>query len=188
MSPDHRTTGAAIASHTKVSKIQMAHETAIHATEKLEYHEDNLPIPVCKLVAEESGKSDVLDKKLPGGLCGLISASGSGANRDQCNRHSATDVGAGRGTTSGGVLFGNVLISSVPLASGMSCSCVVISTPSVSIFDDESPSEGLSNSIGGGIRRLTTESSEGNEEKEARVDAGMPSTSPRRRWEVEPVA
>ena len=42
------------------------------------YHEENLPIPVCKLVAEESGKSDMLDSTLSGGLCGIVRASGCG--------------------------------------------------------------------------------------------------------------
>jgi hypothetical protein len=99
--------------------------------------------------------------------------------------NSATDVG--RGTSSGGVLFGNLLSASVPLASGMGTSCVAVSTPSVRVLDDESPSGGLSKSIGGGVKRLSAVPSEGNEEKEDRVDVGMPSTSPGRCREVEPV-
>jgi hypothetical protein len=94
-------------------------------------------------------------------------------------------VGAGRRTTSAGVLFG-IAIASVLLASGKSPSCVVVSTPSVSVFDDESPSRGLSRSIGGGVRRLSGEASEGNEEKDDRVDA--PSTISGRCREEEPVA
>ena len=54
----------------------------VTSTEKCTYHWENPPIPVCKLVAEESGKSDVLDRMLVGGLCGLNNASGSGGNRD----------------------------------------------------------------------------------------------------------
>jgi hypothetical protein len=46
----------------------------------------------------------------------------------------------------------NVPIASVPLALGMSCSRVVTSTLSVSVFDDESTSKGLSKTVSGGVR------------------------------------
>ena len=50
------------------------------------YHGDNPHVLVCKLVAEESGKSDALDSMLEGGLCGIVPwvvpASGSGGSRD----------------------------------------------------------------------------------------------------------
>ena len=36
-------------------------------------------IVVCKLVAEESGKSDVLNGMLSGGLCGIVGASDCGS-------------------------------------------------------------------------------------------------------------
>jgi hypothetical protein len=62
-------------------------------------------------------------------------------------------------TVSGGVQFSNVLIAlvdSVPIASvllalGISCSLVVVSTLSVSVFDDECPSKGLSKAACGGV-------------------------------------
>jgi hypothetical protein len=69
-----------------------------------------------------------------------------------------------------------------------SCSCVVVSTPSVSVFDDESPSRGLNKAVCGGVRRLSGEASEGNEEKEDWAEAGVPSTIPGRCRELEPVA
>jgi hypothetical protein len=54
----------------------MSHETAIKVTEKCTYHREDSNIPVCELVAEESRKSDVLDRTLSGGLCGVVSAVG----------------------------------------------------------------------------------------------------------------
>ena len=42
----------------------------------------------------------------------------------------------------------------------MSSSRTVVSTPSVSVFEDESPSRGLSRSIDGGVGRLSDEPSE----------------------------
>lgn len=42
---------------------------------------DNPPIPVCKLVAEESEKSDILDSTLSCGLCGVVGAAGCGGSR-----------------------------------------------------------------------------------------------------------
>ena len=71
-------------------------------------------------------------------------------------------MGAGSGTTSRSVLFGN---ASVALG-GMSFSCVVVSTPFVSDFDDEGTSRGLSKPVGGSVRRHSNEASESNEEKD----------------------
>jgi hypothetical protein len=142
------------------------------------YHGENPHDLVCKLVAEESGKSDALDSTLPGGLCGIVPASGSDVSRDCCNRHSATDVGAGMYSASGGVLFGIVPTAALALALGTTCSCVVVSTPSVSVLDDESPARGLSKVIGGGVGRLFEVASEGDEEKDNWEDVGMPPTSP----------
>jgi hypothetical protein len=105
--------------------VVASRNTAYQHTEESTYH-SYLPIPVCKLVAEEIGKSDVLDSTvtLSGGLCG------------------------------------------------------VVSTPSGSAFDDKSPIGGLSDVMGGGVRRLSITDSEGKEEKEDGVDVGMPSISP----------
>ncbi len=68
----------------------------------------------------------------------------------------------------------------MPLTPGMTCSSVVVSTPSVSVFDDGSPSRGLSKVVGDGVRRLSMAAAEGNEEKEDWVDVGMSLTSPGR--------
>jgi hypothetical protein len=46
------------------------------------FHGANLPIPVCRLVAEDSEKSEALGNTLSGGLCGMVSASGGGGSRD----------------------------------------------------------------------------------------------------------
>jgi hypothetical protein len=74
-----RTTGAVCARHAKVSKYKCPMK-AIQVAGKCTCHGDhNL---VCKLVAEESGNSDEPDRMLSGGLCGILSASGSGGNRD----------------------------------------------------------------------------------------------------------
>ena len=61
-------------------KFPKCNETAIQVTGKCRYHGD--PIVVCKLVAEERAKSDVLDTMLSGGLCGILSASKCGSARD----------------------------------------------------------------------------------------------------------
>ena len=136
-------------------------------------------------MAEESGKSDALDSTLEGGLWGIVPASGSGVNRDCCNRHSTTDVGAGMYSASGGVLLGNVSTAVLALALGTTSPCVVVSNPSVNVFDDESPTRGLSKVIGGGVGRLFVVASEGDEEKDNWEDVGMPPTSPRRCWVAE---
>ena len=120
------------------------------------YHGDHILV-LRKLVAEESGKSDVLDGMLSLGLCSIVSASGCGSN------------------------------SAMVLLAAVSGSCVVVCAPSVSILDDESPRRGLSKAVCGGVRRFTTAPSEGNRENENRVDAGIPSTSPGRCRGVEPV-
>jgi hypothetical protein len=143
------------------------------------YHGENPHVLVCKLVAEESGKSDIVDSTLSGGLCGVVPASGSGVSCDCCNRHSATEGNAGMYAASGGVLFGNVTTALLALALGTTCSCVVASTPSVSVFDDESPSRGLSKVIGGGIGPLFVVASEGDEEKDNWEEVGLPPMSPR---------
>ena len=142
-------------------KCPMKLEAAIQVTGKCTYYGDP-NILVCRLVTEESGKSEVLDRTFSGGLCGIVSVSESGANSDWFNRHSATDVGAGSGTTSRSVLFGN---ASVALG-GMSFSCVVVSTPFVSDFDNEGTSRGLSKPVGGSVRRHSNEASESNGEKD----------------------
>ena len=139
-------------------------------------HGENLPILVYKLVAVERVKSDVLDSTLSGGLCGIITASECGGSRDWCNRHSATDEGSGRDTTSGGVLFGIVSTALVPVALSLTSSCVAIPTPSVSVFGDECPSSGFSEAIPDGVRRLSIVIFEGDEEKDDWVDTAMPST------------
>jgi len=82
------------------------------------------------------------------------------------------------GTTSGGVLCSNVSTALVPLASGITCSCIVVSTPSASVFDEGSPITGLSKGVSDGVRRLSIAASEGDEEKEDWVDVGMPPISP----------
>ena len=141
----------------------------------------DLYILVCKLVAEENGKLDEHDGTLEGGLGGIFPDSGSGGSRDCCNRHSATDVGgAGMCSASGGVLFGNASTAVLALALGTTSPCVVVSNPSVNVFDDESPTRGLSKVIGGGVGRLFVVASEGDEEKDNWEDVGMPPTSPRR--------
>ena len=80
----------------------------------------------------------------------------------------------GRGTTSGGIPFGDVLIASMSFPSDMSCLGVVVSTPSATFFGEESPSRGLSKVVGGGRRRLSGGASGGNE-KDDWVDVGIPS-------------
>ena len=82
-------------------------------------------------------------------------------------------------SASGGVLFGNASTTVLVLSSGVTCSCVVVSVPSVSVFDDESPTRGLSKAIGGGVGRLFVVTSEGDEEKDDWEDVGIPSTRPR---------
>jgi hypothetical protein len=150
------------------------------------YYGENGPILVCKLVAEESGKSDILDSTLSGGLCGIVIESVCGGSRDWRNRHSATED-RGTDTTSAGVLSTNVSFDLGPLASGMSSSCAVISTASVSVCDDGGPSRGLNKGAGDGVRRLSIAASEGNE-REDRVDEGAPPTSPERCAVLEPTA
>jgi hypothetical protein len=56
--------------------------TQIQDTEQYTNNAENLPIQIHKLMTEESGKSDVLDSTLSGGLCGVVTASGC---RDSCN-------------------------------------------------------------------------------------------------------
>ena len=86
-----------------------------------------------------------------------------------------TELG-GMDTTSAGLLFANLSTALDSLTSGTTCSCVDASTPSVSVFDEGSPSSGLSNPVGDGVRRLSTARSSGNEEKDDWVDVGRPST------------
>ena len=149
------TTGTVSASHTKVSEIQRNRDTSHR---KRTYHGD--PILVCKLVAEESGKPDALDRMLSGGLCGIVGVSECGSARD---------------------------FPFVPLTLG-SRSWVVVCTPSVGILDNESSRRGLVKEASGGVKRFTTAPSEGNAEEEGWVDARMPSTIRGRCREVEPVA
>ena len=63
-----------------IRKLPKYNKTAIQISGKCTYHGD--PIVVCKLVAEECAKSDVLDAMLSGGLCGILSASKCGSSRD----------------------------------------------------------------------------------------------------------
>ena len=100
-------------------------------------------------MAEECAKSDALDGVLSGGLCGIVGASVCGSGD----------------------------FALVPLAVTRSRSCVFVFTPSVRLLVDESPRGGLSNAVWGGVKRFTTAPSEGNE-KEDRVDVGIPSTIP----------
>lgn len=157
-------------SHNELSKTQMSQGTAMRVTGKCTYHGESSNIIVCELVSERGRKSVVVDEKLSEGLEGIVSPrlSGSGDNRDH---HSAAGVGTERGTTSGGALFDDV---SVALASGMSSSCAVVSTLSVRVFDDKN--RGVSK-VHRGVGILSTEPSEGNEDKEDRGDTEMPPTS-----------
>jgi hypothetical protein len=109
-----------------------------------------------------------------------------GGSRDWRNRHSATDD-KGTDATSAGILSTNVSIDLRPLVSGMSSSCALLSTPSVSVCDDESPRKGLNKGAGDGVRRLSIAASEGNE-RDDRVDVGVPPTSPGRCAVLEPMA
>lgn len=128
------------------------------------YHGENLPILVCRLVADEGGIYDVFNSTLSGGLCGIVNASGCGSGRGWRDRRSAIDVG-GMDTTSAGILFANFSTSSVSPTSDMICSCVAVSPPSVSTFDDGSPSRGLSKEIGDDATPISIAVSEGNEGK-----------------------
>ena len=187
--PNSRDAGQYMAVSTVPVVVKLSNDTSVvQVREKCTYHGENHPILVYKLVAVEREKSDVLDSTLSGGLRGIITASECGGSRDWCNRHSATEEGPGRDTSSGGVLFGNVSTALVPDALGMTSSRVGIPTPSISVFADECPSSRLSEAIPDGVRRLSIVISEGNEEKDDEVDAGMLSTGPRRCWVVEPVA
>jgi hypothetical protein len=143
---------------------------------KCTHHGENLPIPVCKLVAEESGKSDVLDSTLSGGLWGIMSDSGCRGSCDWRNRHSVTDVGETE-TTSAGVLLAIFPTTLAPLTADITSSCDVVSTPSVRVFDDGSPSRGLSNPVGDGVRRLSIAGSEGDEVEDDWVVEPMTGTS-----------
>jgi hypothetical protein len=175
--------------HTAANQIQeQTRERKYKRMKDCTYYGENGPILVCKLVAEESGKSDILDSTLSGGLCGIVIASVCGGSRDWRSRHSATDD-RGTDTTSAGELSTNVSFDLGPLASGMSSSCavIVISTPSVSVCDDGGPSRGLNNGAGDGVGRLSIAASEGNE-REDRVDVGVPPTSPERCAVLEPMA
>ena len=127
-----------------MSKIQDTEDIYI-------YHEENPPIPVCKLVADEIGNSDILDGTLSGRLCGIVSAAECGDSRDLGNCHSVTELG-GLDTTSAGLLFAIFSTALGPLTSGMTCCCVAASTPSVSVLDEGSPSRGPSNPGGDDVR------------------------------------
>lgn len=125
------------------------------------YHGENL---VCRLVADEGGIYDVLDDTLSDGLCGIVTASGCGSGRAWRDRRSAMAVG-GTEKTSAGILFANVSPSSTCLTSVMTCPCVVVSPPSISILDDGSPSRGLSMEVGDDVNPISIAASEGNEGK-----------------------
>jgi len=126
---------------------------------KYAYHGENPPMLVCKLVADEGGKPDVLENMLSGGLCGIVAASGCGSGRD---RHSAADVG-GTDTISVGILFADVSTSSVSLLSGMTWPCMIISNPCGGILNDGSPGRALRKEVGDDVTRISEEASESNE-------------------------
>jgi hypothetical protein len=73
-------------------------------------------------------------------------------------------------TTSAEVLLAIVSTALAPLAADITLSCDVVSTPSVRVFDDGSPSRGLSNLVDEGVRRLSIAGSEVNEVEDDWVD------------------
>ena len=82
-------------------------------------------------------------------------------------------------TASGGVLFGNASTAVLVLALSTTGSCVVVSTLSASVRDDESPIRGFNKVIGGGEGWLFVVASEGAVENDNWEDMGMPPMSPR---------
>lgn len=59
-----------------VSKYKISREIARKKWKQCTYHVENYPILVCRLVAEERGKSELLDSTLSGGLWGRVGNSG----------------------------------------------------------------------------------------------------------------